>query len=99
MFTGTLSLSVTPKNVTIGSPLTISGQLWPKISATLHLYYRSGTPTWTLATTITTSSAGAFSITVTVPTLPKGTYELVMVWMGSNTYKGAVSEIRSFTVV
>jgi hypothetical protein len=99
MLLSTLSLSVTPKTVGVGSPLTISGQLWPKISTTLYLYYRKGTPSWTLATTITTNSSGGYSMTVNVPPISLGTYELVMVWMGSSTYKGAVSEIRSFTVV
>jgi len=99
MFTSTLSLSVTPKTVIVGSPLTISGQLWPKISTKLYLFYRSGTPTWALATSITTNSTGGYSMTVGVPAIPPGPYELVMVWLGSSTYRGAVSEIRVFTVV
>jgi len=99
MLLSTLSLFVTPKTVSVGSPLTISGQLWPQISTTLYLYYRSGASPWTLATTITTNSAGSYSITVTIPSMPKGTYDMVAVWLGSKTYKGAVSEIRSFTVV
>jgi hypothetical protein len=99
MLLSRLSLSATPKTVSVGSPLTISGQLWPQISATLYLYYSNGASPWTLATTITTKSDGSYSITATVPSLSKGTYYLVAVWLGSKTYKGAVSEIRSFTVV
>jgi len=99
MLSSTLSLSVKPSTVIVGGQLTISGQLWPKISATIYLYYRSGVSPWTLAATITTNSAGSYSITATIPSMPKSTYDMVAVWLGSKTYKGAVSEIRSFTVV
>jgi len=101
MLTSTLSLSVTPKTVGAGGTLTISIQLWPKISTQLYMYYRiSGTPTWTLAPlTIITNSAGSYSISVSGASIPPGTYDLVVVWMGSATYKGAVSEIRTFTRV
>jgi hypothetical protein len=99
MLLSTLSLSITPKTVSVGGQLTIGGQLWPQISTTLYLYYRSGSSTWSLATTITTKSDGSYSIAATIPSMPKGTYDLVAVWLGSKTYKGAVSEIRSFTVV
>jgi hypothetical protein len=87
MLLSTLSLFVTPKTVSVGSRLTISGQLC------------SGVSPWTLATTITTNSAGSYSITATIPSMPKSTYDMVAVWWGSKTYKGAISEIRSFTVV
>lgn len=97
--TSTLTLRLTPSTVSAGSLLTISGQLWPKITTTLYLFYRSGTPTWNLATTVSTDPNGHYSVTVTVPTIPTGTYQLVMVWMGSPTYNAAVSEIKILSVV
>jgi thermitase len=97
MLSSSLSLSVDPQYVSVGGALTISGQLWPQISTQISLYYRSGTQ-WTFAAIITTSSTGAFSLAVKIPSMPTGTYSLAAVWMGSDTYRGAVSEIRSFTI-
>jgi hypothetical protein len=96
----TLSLSVSPKTLGPAETLTIRIQLWPKISTALFMYYRVGAGPWTLApVTVITNSTGGCSITVSGSAIPLGTYDLVVVWMGSATYRGAVSEIRSFTRV
>jgi hypothetical protein len=93
-----LSLSVTPKTVTVGGSLTISIQLWPKISTQVDMYYRVGAGPWTLVPlTIVTNSTGGYSVKVSYSSIPVGTYDLVVVWKGSSTYRGAVSEIRTFT--
>jgi len=96
----TLSLSVSPKTLGAAGTLKINIQLWPKISTKLYMYYRIGTSPWTLApVTVITNSTGGWSMTVSGSAIPPGTYDLVVVWMGSATYKGAVSEIRTFTRV
>jgi len=96
----TLSLFVSPKTLGAAGTLTIRIQLWPKISTQLYMYYRVGAGPWTLApVTVITNSTGGYSITVSGSAIPPGTYNLVVVWMGSATYRGAVSEIRSFTRV
>ncbi len=96
----TLSLSVSPKTLGAAGTLNIRIQLWPKISTALFMYYRVGANPWTLApVTVITNSLGGYSITVSGSAIPSGTYDLVVVWTGSATYRGAVSEIRTFTRV
>lgn len=95
-----LSLDMTPATVPRGSPVTMSGQLSPMISTSIQLYYQTpGSTTWTLLTTIATSTTGLYSMTATVPaSVPTGKYHLLTVWWGNSVYEPAFSNVASLTV-
>ena len=96
-----LTLSLNPRNVSRGSPLTISGQLIPGQSTSIRLYYRvpHATGLWRLATTLSTNSTGFYNITVTVPIgLTPGDYDLVAVWFDTSTGTYAASPILLLTI-
>jgi len=96
-----LTLDLNPKVVARGSSLTISGVLTPGQATSIRLYYRfpHATGTWTLATTMSTQTAGDYWVTVTVPTsLTPGGYDLVAVWFDSATGTYAASPIALLTI-
>jgi hypothetical protein len=99
-FTPTLTLNLSPNPVARGSKLTISGQLTPGKATSISLYYRTSTSNpWALAATLPTNTAGAYSVSVTVPTyLTPGTYDLVAVWYNSANNRYAASDVKKLTI-
>jgi len=99
-----LTLSISPTTVARGSPVTISGALtpWtPGLPTTAYLYYRfpHQTGSWALATTLTLSGTGTFSITATVPMgLTPGQYDLVAFWVNTANGSYATSPIKVLTI-
>jgi len=99
----TLTLDISPTTVARGSKVTISGQLSPSLGSaqTIYLYYRfpHQTGTWKTATTMKTTSAGAYSVTATVPTsLTPGAYDLVAFWVNTADGSYATSPIKVLTI-
>lgn len=96
-----LTLNLNPQTVARGSSLTILGQLTPGLATSIRLYYRFpyATGTWAIATTMSTYSAGLYTVTVTVPTsVTPGNYDLVAVWFNEPTGAYTASPIQLLTI-
>jgi hypothetical protein len=74
--------------------------LWLCKATSISLYYRTSTSNpWALAATLPTNTAGAYSVSVTVPTyLTPGTYDLVAVWYNSANNRYAASDVKKLTI-
>jgi len=99
----TLTLDINPTTVARGQKVTFSGQLSPSLgtTTTIYLYYRvpHQTGSWKLATTIKTNTAGAYSLTITIPnTAAPGTYDFVTFWVNTANGSYATSPIKVLTI-
>ena len=81
----------------VGQQIQIQGTIAPiHTGKNVVLYYRTGTGSWTVLSTTTMDSSGAFSFTVTFSFV--GNYYLRASWSGDSDHEGADSSIISFNV-
>ncbi|MEM3766213.1 MAG: Ig-like domain-containing protein [Candidatus Bathyarchaeia archaeon] len=81
----------------VGQQIQIQGTISPAhVGKNVVLYCRKGTGSWTVLSTTTMDSSGAFSFTFTFSSV--GTYYLRASWSGDADHEGADSSILSFDV-
>jgi peptide/nickel transport system substrate-binding protein len=91
-----ISCSVSPFEVTVGSSITVSGSISPAISDdTVTLTYKKPDGS-TFNRTVTISSDGNYSDICKLN--ETGSWSVTASWAGDSTYEGASSSSKSFTV-
>ena len=83
--------NINPNPCTIGQTITIKGVLLDEYSRsltkqTIKLYERPLAGSWSFITSVATNDDGIFSLQLTVPSMPKGTYVYAARYLGSTTY-------------
>lgn len=93
----TITINVNPVTVTVGSNITISGDISPAIAGVnVTIHYRPVNGTWAVLIEVQTDTDGHY--TCVWKTLEVGTFELKSSWMGNELYEGAESAIKTVTV-
>jgi len=91
---GSISITASPTNITIGENTTISGSITPaSVGETVTIWYRGTGKPWGILATVTTNETGHYSYIWTA--LVWGTYELKATWIG-DTYAAESSIITVY---
>jgi hypothetical protein len=90
-----ISISVSPQEVVLGSAVRISGSITPAVENALVTITFSG-PEGTRTVTMTTGSDGSFAVDFTPD--KTGAWAAVASWEGNERYSGSSSNIVSFSV-
>ncbi|MBM5806065.1 MAG: hypothetical protein FJZ49_08415 [Candidatus Verstraetearchaeota archaeon] len=91
-----ISISVSPSTVTVGSSLTVSGSISPVRSGVAVTISYSGDGQWSILATVTSSSDGSYSYAWTPASV--GSYQLKASWAGDAAYDEATSAVASVTI-
>jgi len=93
----TLTISVSPAAVNVGSNVVIEGSISPvRGGVTVTIQYRPSGGSWSELAAVTTSAAGSYTYTWTPST--QGTYEIKARWEGDATTQPDESDVRTVTV-
>jgi hypothetical protein len=92
-----ITISVTPNQVTAGSNVTINGAIVPtKVDVNVTISYRLSGELWNVLATVKTDSDSDY--TYTWKTMSNGTYEIQTVWQGDEETLPAKSSIETVLV-
>ncbi|UCE15713.1 MAG: right-handed parallel beta-helix repeat-containing protein [Candidatus Bathyarchaeota archaeon] len=93
----TVSVTVNPASVTVGSNITIRGAISPvRASVNVTIEYRPSDGNWTTLATVTTDSESKYSHNWT--TTEPGSYEVKTSWEGDDNTLADESDVESATV-
>jgi len=97
MTSSTISVTVNPASVTVGSNITISGAISPvRANVNVTIEYRLSGGNWTTLATVPTDSEGKYSYNWT--TTEPGSYEVRTSWEGDDNTLADESNVQNVTI-